>query len=265
MEIPSFATKKELFDFLVANKSTIIAAKKEQVKYADSVGMVLPIDGGMTEKAKPEGNTLKVLAVINTTNLMDSHKDVHLPGIWNKSLQENKNIMMLQEHQMKFAAIIAKGDDVKASTKTMTWRELGFGLEGKTEALIFEATLKADKNPYMFNMYKNGDVDNHSVGMRYVKIMLAINDKSYVAEHEVWEKYYPEIANKEAADESGYFWAVKEAKVIEGSAVPIGSNWATPTLSVETKEPEQSTSKQIEPTVSVTQFRELLSQQLKTI
>ncbi|HPZ10702.1 MAG TPA: hypothetical protein PL110_21610, partial [Candidatus Eremiobacteraeota bacterium] len=32
------------------------------------------------------------------------------------------------------------------------------------------------------------------------------------------------------ADERGYFWVVKEAKIIEGSAVVMGSNSATPTL-----------------------------------
>ncbi len=57
-------------------------------------------------------------------------------------------------------------------------------------------------------------------------------------------------ANKEEAENQGYFWAVKEAKVLEGSAVPIGSNTATPTLEVKNeplkdtrqdKEPEQST------------------------
>lgn len=48
----------------------------------------------------------------------------------------------------------------------------------------------------------------------------------------------PYAVNPEVAEEKGYFWAVTEAKVIEGSAVPIGSNWITPTLSVENKDNE---------------------------
>ena len=92
----------------------------------------------------------------------------------------------------------------------------------------------------MLNQYKQGNVKNHSVGMQYVKLIMAVNDEDYGAEFEAWEKYYPLIANKAEADAHGYFWAVKEAKVIEGSAVPIGSNRATPTLDI--KEAADSTS-----------------------
>jgi hypothetical protein len=62
---------------------------------------------------------------------------------------------------------------------------------------------------------------------------MCIDDKDYGAEYEAWQKYYPIAVNKEVADNRGYFWVVKEAKVMEGSAVLCGSNHATPTLSVE--------------------------------
>ena len=72
--------------------------------------------------------------------------------------------------------------------------------------------------------------------MRYVSFDLAINSEAEWDKEEkaLWDKYYPVIANKELADERGYFWAVTEAKIVEGSAVVMGSNSATPTL--ETKE-----------------------------
>jgi hypothetical protein len=84
----------------------------------------------------------------------------------------------------------------------------------------------------MLNQYANGWVKNHSVGMRYVKLDLAINSEAEWNKEEkaVWDKYYSLIANKDVADEKGYFWAVTEAKIIEGSAVVMGSNSATPTL-----------------------------------
>ena len=88
----------------------------------------------------------------------------------------------------------------------------------------------------MFKQYADVNVTNQSVGMRYVKLLLAVNNEEYKTEKEIWDKYYPVIANKSAADEQGYFWAVTEAKVVEGSAVPIGSNQVTPTISVNTKE-----------------------------
>lgn len=141
---------------------------------------------------------------------------------------------------MSFAKIISKGKDLKATAKTYTWKELGFDFEGSTEALTFDSTVRAERNKQMFDLYRKGEVDNHSVGMRYVKLILAINDEEYGAEFDAWEKYYPEIANKETADAEGFFWAVKEAKVIEGSAVPLGSNFATPTLDI--KKPLEDTS-----------------------
>ena len=87
--------------------------------------------------------------------------------------------------------------------------------------------------------------------MRYVKIDLAMNSESPAdaKEKAAWDKYINKIVNKEKAIEQGYFWAVTEAKVIEGSAVPLGSNFATPTISVGEPvkatpiEPEQSTHK----------------------
>jgi phage protein D len=59
------------------------------------------------------------------------------------------------------------------------------------------------------------------------------------------------IANKEVADENGYFFAVLEAELIEISAVVKGSNTITPTISVtESIEASMTTSTNIEPVKS---------------
>ena len=90
--------------------------------------------------------------------------------------------------------------------------------------------------------------------MRYVKVDLAINSESEWDKDEkaLWDKYYPVVANKEVADERGYMWIVSEAKIIEGSAVVMGSNSATPTISIESKEIKEVadiiTTEVIEPT-----------------
>ena len=226
-----YTTKKELFEFLVQNKERLITQKRAEMKRADGFAY----SPKRTETKAVEGNPdqIHVKAIINTTNFMDSHNDVHMPGIWVKSLKENQMIMHLQEHQLQFDKIIADGEDLKAYTQELTWKELGYPYEGKTEALIFDSIVRKERNEFMLKQYMKGNVKNHSVGMVYVKLLLAVNDEEYGAEKEAWDKYYPQIANKERADERGYFWAVKEAKVIEGSAVPIGSNTATPTLITE--------------------------------
>lgn len=240
LNIPEFKTKNELFKFLVENQKVLIAQKKAEMKRADAIifsPVIVRSKDVVADKAnEPVDLTnldeLKVLAVINTTNLMDGHDDVHIPALWDKSLKENKMIMHLREHTMNFESIVSDGSELKAYVKNYSWSELGFDYEGETQALMFESKILKKRNPFMFEQYGNGYVKNHSVGMRYVKIVLAVNSEEeyYGAEKEAWDKYFPLVANKEKAEQKGYFWAVKEAQVIEGSAVPLGSNWATPTL-----------------------------------
>lgn len=233
---------------IVKNKETLIAQKKAVMKYADGCAYFTHSEKSSVNKAGVDVTNLdkiEVKAAINTTNILDSHGDVHIKGLWNKSLKENKMIMHLQEHTLKFDKIISDGKDLKASAKEMTFKELGYKYDGSTQVLFFESIVKRERNLYMFKQYAEGHVNNHSVGMRYVKLFLAVNDDRYEEEKKVWDKYYPTIANKEAADEQGYFWAVTEAKVIEGSAVPIGSNQVTPTIEI--SEAGKSTSEIIEP------------------
>lgn len=237
--IPEGLAGKELFEFLKKNKNLLIAEKKSAMKEADgfSIQRLYVTDKGEIVKAyEPIDNTatvIKATTIINTTNWMDSHDDVHIPGLWKKSLSENKELYLLQEHEMTFAGIIT--DQVKAYTKKYSWADLGYDIPGITEALVFENTIEADRNSFMFDQYRKGYVRNHSVGMQYVNLELAINDSGdyWKEEFATWNKYINEIANKEVAEAKGYFWAVREAKAIEGSAVPIGSNRMTPTQSVE--------------------------------
>lgn len=249
----TFGTQRELFDYLKSNKSILIMSKKNKMKKADAISFNLPvsIDSTNTNKSanEKEDNELKdfnVKVVINTTMIRDSHKDVHINGLWKKSLSENKNIYLLQEHKMCFESVIA--ENVNAYTELINWKELGYNATGKTEALIFQCFVDAERNEYMAEQYAKERVKNHSVGMQYVKIELAMNSESRadVQEKAVWDKYINLIANKEECIADGYFWAVTEAKVIEGSAVLRGSNFVTPTLQIDIIEPSDDTQIDIE-------------------
>lgn len=264
-----FESKEELFKALVDNKAELIATKKMQTKEADAVFNITKSEEntiGIANKAESnsssEPNKLKLKLVINTTNLLDSHSDVHIKGIWNKSVKEQKNLYLLQEHQMKFDSIIS--DNITAKVETMKWKDLGFNYTGETEALVFETTIDKNRNSFMFDQYLQGFVKNHSVGMRYVKIELAVNSESKWSkeEKEIWDKYISQIANKEEAEAQGYFWTVTEAKIIEGSAVVRGSNIATPTISVEAVE---DTSIKQEPSRDTQKAEEMLKELLTKI
>lgn len=252
--IPQFANKQDLFNWLRENKNLLLHSKKSAIKYADAVTYTEPLGAIVKDAAEKTAGIVEtfdtgnivVRSVINTTNLLDSHGDVHIPGLWKKSLSEAKMFYLLQEHKMQFDKVIT--DEVKAFTKSVTWKSLGWDYEGSTQALMFDSTI-GDRNEYMKDQYTKGYVKNHSVGMRYVDMFLCVNseDKWWKEEKENYDKYIQQVANKEA--DNGWFWAVTTAKVIEGSAVLIGSNQATPTISItgadkitpETIEPVQAT------------------------
>lgn len=241
IDIPVYQNKNDLFEFLLENKSMHIMEKKaDSMKKADAIQCVV-IGGGNANKLAVDMSTgkIEVNSVINTTNVMDSHQDVHIKGIWNKSLKQNNKPILLQEHIMDFEHLIS--DEVKASAVNTTWRELGFKFEGETQALMFKSIVEQEVNDFMFAKYGKGQVKNHSVGMRYINITLGVNNDSseFKEEFDVYNKYIDDIINRKDVEEQGFFWAVKEAKVIEGSAVVKGSNPLTPTSSMEAKS-EQS-------------------------
>lgn len=254
------------------NKELILTQKKNAIKHGDVVLNTLKTvnkaDQATKEAMTIENDNPTVLnakLVINTTNVIDSHMDCHINGIWNKSLNETKLLYLLQEHEMEFDKVIADSvkDNLKAYVQNVSFKSLGYNYDGNTEALVFETQIKKDVNEFMFDKYKQGRVYNHSVGMRYVKIYLCINSNEpmYASEKDNWDKYYPQVANKEVADEKGYFWAVTEAKVIEGSAVIKGSNECTPVMEIEIEKEFEadkvtSSNAQTEPTNQVTQEQE---------
>ena len=242
----SFATKEEAFKELVLNKKTLIAAKKAVIKHADAISY----HGNFQEKTEAikagntdlrDVNTITVRAVSNAVNYFDSHGDVSMPGSWNRTAKNTKDGLHLQEHKMQFDKIIS--DEVKFSVEKMPWKDLGFDYEGETEVLMMESKVHKEDNPYMFERYIKGKVKNHSSGLRYVNIGLAVNSDEEWAKEEkaIWDKYIDKIVNKDEVEEAGYFWPVFEQKIIENSAVPKGSNPATPTISVESAESTSTT------------------------
>ena len=236
----SYNSVDDMFDDIRQQKDILIKQKKSQLKEADGVVFVSKLKetnkSTYTDEELATINELKIKVVINTTNLMDSHDDVHIPGLWNKSLSDNNyTFPLLQEHTMKFDHVIT--DKATASIEWFNWKDLNVNYFGKTQALVFDAVIEKSRNPFMFNQYAKGYVKNHSVGMQYVKIYLALNsgNSQDKQEKETWDKYINEVANRELAEQKGYFWVVKEAKIVEGSAVVKGSNFATPTVETQGK------------------------------
>lgn len=242
----SFATKAELFEALKSEKTNLIGLKKAQVKSSDSVSVSV----NKVEATKAIGGLDNgfIYPVINTTKYMDSHNDVHINGIWNKSVNDQQNkVHYIINHELEVGKVIAYPKDVEVLTKEVLWRDLGVDFEGSTQALMFKTNVFDYSNESAKQIIKDKIDIEHSVRMQYVKIELAIDssDPDYAEESEVWTKYINEIANKGKAVEQGYFWAVTEAKIHkEGSMVLAGSNDVTPMV-YPTKDNEPSNDTQI--------------------
>lgn len=284
MNIPTFATKEETLSWLAEHKAQLKAYKKASIKEADSVVMPYSIvveesknfatKADMPKLIDPtQQDEIKRSLVINTTNVLDSHMDVHIQGIWDKSARERKDLLLLNSHRRDFSDVIT--DEVKASVRHMNLTDLGVPAKGEVQSLIFDVTLTRDRNPFMFEQYAKGRVKQHSVGMQYVQLQFCVNSEGseWKEEKDNWDKYYPQIlVNKERADELGFFWAVTEAKIIEGSAVVFGSNAVTPTLlskiepnDTQTEESDTQPKSEVEPldnTLSTERFAEIVKQTL---
>ena len=244
MKQPKFSTNKERIEWLIANKGELIEMKRASLKFTDLV--TTPTNDNAIKalntsyKDDPTTGVIKRDIIANTYNWLDSHGDVHVGNTFGKSINERANkVFHLHDHKHEVTAKVGKFESIQEVS--VSWSDLGVNKQGATTVLLAKSDIKEGYNKDVFKQYLEGEIDQHSVGMRYIKLGLAVNDEDYKEEYEEWNKYIDEIGNKEEVEELGYFWAVKEAVLIEISAVLIGSNELTPTI--ENIEPLKNTQK----------------------
>ena len=226
-----FKNEKEFYKYLSANKSELIAFKKAALKFTDSFGVEAE-----TQKTLSTNNVddiangiIKRTIIGNTYNWMDSHDDVHVENTFGKSIAERQDkIWHLHDHEQKITSKVGKPTSIYE--KQIAWKDLGIEKEGRTICLCMDSNIMKDMNAGVFGQYLAKEITQHSVAMKYIDINMAINDADCKQEYSVWNKYINQLGNKSAAMEQGYFFAVKEAALIEISAVLAGSNELTPTI-----------------------------------
>lgn len=184
---------------------------------------------------------IEVKAIINTTNVIDSHMDLHLKDIWNKTIKDNPFNPVLKQHENKFESVIA--NKAKNINQKMNFKDIGVDIDFDMVANCNVFTVDKAKQPLMFDKYANGEVEQHSVGMLYVDLDIAFYDESSQKEMDFFDDMCSQCINPEVAKEAGYVWAIREAKKREGSAVVFASNPLTPTLYVKNYQPPISTDK----------------------
>lgn len=247
-EQKEFASKRDLFDYLVTNKELILEQKKAIEKHCEGgIGFLVEPDAeafkqfAQTNKAlyenDKEAGVLKRTILANTYWWMDSMSDVHLGkgaegenGVFTETIKNRAaKIPPIDQHNWSLDGRIGKTLNIYEAP--ISWRALGVGRTGMTEGLFADAQIERSKNESRFNDYMNNEVDQHSVGMQYIDIQLAVNDpEEFPKESAVYNKYINKIGNRSAVEAQGYFFAVGKARLKEYSAVIAGANELTPVI-----------------------------------
>ena len=219
----------DLIERYKADKHAVIAAKKSAIKYCDaSSGVYMPKSTTNLIKSADTDSSAEKLIVANTYLWLDSHSDVHAKNSFADSIKNDPLPAHLHDHEFKILAQIGKVLEVRE--QKIAWRTLGVEKDGYTQSLMMKSEIMKDWNPTFYDMYKQGRIQQHSVGMRYEEIRLAYDteEKYYKEEKELYDEYIEKIGNPEAAGKA--FWVVDKASLIEVSAVLRGSNILTPTI-----------------------------------
>lgn len=249
LEIDNSLPRKELFTFLKENKKGLIAQKKAVKKefYSlvpgpmygikdtgkDSYEMKAPGDVVIPDTA----TSLMVEAAANTSMWCDTAMDVLLKNAGKKSIKERKGaIPHIYDH--KWSVLSEVGDVKDIYYQDLPLRQLGLKMDGTAQVLTFYTEVIKSYVPEVFEKYRLKKVKQHSIGLWYDDIQLAINapdDEYWEDEYKVYKKYIDQIINKEFVEERGYFFAVSQFTLLENSAVLLGANFLTPTISTSEK------------------------------
>ena len=176
-----------------------------------------------------EDGSMTVEGVAITANVIDSHGSIFTRECLEDALKGTtfhnaKNIS-------DFENLIT--NEVEKELRTFKWSELGGDNDTEVTALVFRSKFTEEDNPMMYRQYKLGKVHYHSIEFdwqnrsREIFCIKEGNDE----ERKAWERYYPQVVNKEIADKRGWFYVYEKAPILGVSAVVLGSNKYTPTLS----------------------------------
>jgi len=245
-----FGSKKELFKSLFEKQDLIIDLKKSQVyKSCDKGGLkILHSKTLNSEKSIDGAKEGFIYPIISTTRFLDSHKDVHFDGCFNKTIKDQQGkIKYILDHQLNYDSVIAWQKDVKLVKQLIDWSTVGKDFDGQTEALIFEISKdNIKRKDVLLDIENKVEEFENSIRMVYHKIVLGMNSdhKEHKKNKTYFDKKIDSIANKDEVLEDGYFWGVEELGIHkEGSLVVAGgSNSATSIF-----EAVGDTSKKIEP------------------
>jgi hypothetical protein len=264
----TFATKEELFKELRDNKDFLIESKKSLIQKSCDKGVSVTCKSLDLLKFSDQLKGIKIddnfyYIAVNSTRILDSHDDLHLDGIWKKSIseQQGKNYLIL-DHDLEVKSVVVRKEHIEIFTAKVPFALIGKPYDGDTEVLIYKVAKDKIKDVVVKEWLDSGDAIEGSVRMQYVTILLAMDSNAPEDETEKknYDDYLQFIANKDDFEYIHYYFIIKEAKnVKEASLVVFGSNSATGL--VNNKQAEKSLENKTEPSDD-TQTMEMLKQLL---
>lgn len=250
---------QERFKYLRDNEKALKAEKVASIKkttgYSSFEEVKISAD---KEAGENDADNLTIDIAANTCMYIDDQYDALAVGAATKSINENIGrgmIYFLKNHGRRTDDIV--GDILEAGYKRV--RMTINGTEKDVDALVVKGCARRRRDAKTFDLYKDRLIKQHSVGIQYVKLSLAINDPTDTEHYKTWTATYDQILNKEVADELGFYWYVTEFKFYEVSAVLWGSNDLTPVI-----EPLESTREDSrkDSTITKEELQNLLNKQL---
>ena len=227
--IPVFKNNDERFAYLRKNANQIIQQKKSLPIKSDIFEWgCLPVNE--KSRIKEDGEALgaeeiEVNAIANLSGWCDSYMDVMIKDNWNKTIADKSIVYHLKNHKYTTDDIVGKNPELYTKNFDLSY----FGIKTdvtKAQALMMRSVVPKSYDKKTYLLYKDNQVKQHSIGLRYIQIVLCLDskldeDKDY---KKMWDKYYPIVINKDKVDLYGYFFAVIESQILENSCVLFGAN-----------------------------------------
>lgn len=234
--IPIHSNKSETFAYLRSNEKQIIAQKKSLPIKSDIFEWgCLPVNTKST--VKEDGTMLgpdeiQVDTIANLSGWCDSYMDVMIKDNWNKTISDKSIVYHLKNHEYSTDDIVGKNPELYTKVFPMEY----FGIKSdvtKAQALMMRSIVPKDYDKKTYALYRDGQIKQHSIGLRYNIIVLCMNSdlEEDITYKKNYDKYYPIVINKDKVDSYGYFFAVIESQILENSCVLFGANPNTGTYS----------------------------------
>ncbi len=170
-----FATHNDLFAEMRKSYNDLIAFKKAEIQKSCDKGL------SVTCRVLKASDSLKAVKIdpayyyiaVNTTGILDSHEDLHINGIWNKSVKEQQGQnYLVADHELTIENTIVRKEYVEMIVADMPFAMLGKEYLGDTQALIYKFPKDKVINAKAKEWLESGDAIEASVRMQYVQYCL---------------------------------------------------------------------------------------------